>query len=45
MTEVDLVSRHGQSPGSAGLTVRPPLTLAEEHVLLLAQVAARALRN
>ena len=42
MTEVDLMPRHEQSLGSAGLTVRPPLTLAEEHVLLLWQVTARA---
>ena len=42
MTEVDLEPRHEQPLGSAGLTVRPPLTLAEEHVLLLWQVTARA---
>ncbi|MHB1595508.1 MAG: hemerythrin domain-containing protein [Streptosporangiaceae bacterium] len=41
-TEVGLVPRHEQPLGSAGLTARPPLTLAEEHVLLLWQVAARA---
>ena len=35
MTEVDLMPRRGQPLESAGLTVRPPLTLAEEHVLLL----------
>ena len=34
MTEVDLVARNGQPTESAGLTARPPLTLAEEHVLL-----------
>ncbi len=33
---------HGEPAGSAGLTRRPPLTLAEEHVLLLGQVTARA---
>ena len=42
MTEVDLVPRPGQPPGSAGPALRPPLTLAEEHALLLWQVTARA---
>jgi hypothetical protein len=42
MTELGLVPGHGQPPESAGLTARPPLTLAEEHVLLLWQVTARA---
>ncbi len=42
MTEVSLMPRHGQRPGSAGLTARTPLTLAEEHVLLLWQVTASA---
>ncbi len=42
MAEVSMMPMHGQRTGSAGLTVRPPLTLAEEHVLLLWQVAARA---
>lgn len=42
MTEVSLVPRHGQPPESTGPTARPPLTLAEEHVLLLWQVTARA---
>jgi hemerythrin HHE cation binding domain-containing protein len=42
MTEVDLVPGHGQPLASAGLTVRPPLTLAEVHMLLLWQVTARA---
>jgi hypothetical protein len=42
MTVVGLIPRRGQPVGSAGLTVRPPLTLAEEHVLLLRQVTARA---
>ncbi len=42
MTEVDLVARSGQPTESAGLTARPPLTLAEEHVLLLWQVTASA---
>ena len=42
MTEVSLIPRHGRPPGSAGLAARPPLTLAEEHVLLLWQVTASA---
>lgn len=42
MAEVDLVPRHEQALGSADLTARPPLTLAEEHDLLLWQVSARA---
>ena len=42
MTEVGLVPSHGQPPESAGLTAGPPLTLADEHVLLLWQVTARA---
>ena len=42
MTEVDLVARSGQPTESAGLTARPPLTLAEEHMLLLWQVTASA---
>ena len=42
MTEMGLMSRQGQPLGSAGLTARPPLTLAEEHMLLLWQVTARA---
>jgi Hemerythrin HHE cation binding domain len=42
MTEVDLAARSGQPAESAGLTARPPLTLAEEHVLLLWQVTASA---
>jgi uncharacterized protein (DUF2249 family) len=42
MAEVSMMPGHGQPPGPAGLTARPPLTLAEEHVLLLWQVAARA---
>ncbi len=41
MTEVDLVPGRGQPLGSAGLAAPPPLTLAEEHVLLLWQVTAR----
>ena len=41
MTEVSLVPGHEQPPESAGLTARPPLTLAEEHVLLLWQVTTR----
>ncbi|MGH3287824.1 MAG: hemerythrin domain-containing protein, partial [Streptosporangiaceae bacterium] len=35
------LTRHGQ-PGSAGLLADPALTLAEEHLLLLWQVTARA---
>ena len=42
MTEVGLAPSYGQRPESAGLTARLPLTLAEEHVLLLWQVTARA---
>lgn len=42
MAEVSMMPRHRQPPGSAGLTTRPPLTLAEEHGLLLWQVTARA---
>jgi uncharacterized protein (DUF2249 family) len=42
MTEVDLVPRHGQPPGSADPALPPPLTLADEHALLLWQVTARA---
>jgi uncharacterized protein (DUF2249 family) len=42
MTEVYLTPPRGQPPEPAGLTTRPPLTLAEEHVLLLWQVTASA---
>jgi uncharacterized protein (DUF2249 family) len=42
VSETGLIPRRGQPPGSAGMTARPPLTLAEEHVLLLWQVTARA---
>jgi uncharacterized protein (DUF2249 family) len=42
MTEVGHAPRRGQPPESAGQSARPPLTLAEEHVLLLWQVTARA---
>jgi uncharacterized protein (DUF2249 family) len=42
MAEVSMMPRHRQRTGSAGLTARLPLTLAEEHVLLRRQVAARA---
>jgi uncharacterized protein (DUF2249 family) len=42
MTEVALIPQRGQPLANAGSTVHSPLTLAEEHVLLLAQVAARA---
>ena len=41
MTEMDLVARSGQPTESAGRTAGP-LTLAEEHVLLLWQVTASA---
>lgn len=41
MTEVSLRPPHGQPPGPAG-SARAPLTLAEEHVLLLWQVRASA---
>lgn len=39
---MSLVPRHGQPPESAGLPRERPLTLADEHVLLLWQVTARA---
>jgi uncharacterized protein (DUF2249 family) len=42
MTDTSLMAGHGQPPGPAGLAARPPLTLAEEHVLLLWQVTASA---
>ena len=42
MTVTSLMPGHGQPPGPAGLAARPPLTLAEEHVLLLWQVTASA---
>jgi uncharacterized protein (DUF2249 family) len=42
MTEVDLAVKSEPPTESAGLTARPPLTLAEEHVLLLWQVTASA---
>jgi hypothetical protein len=42
MTEVSLMPPHGQPPGPASPTAQPPLTLAEEHVLLLWQVTASA---
>ena len=41
MTDVDLMARSGQPADSAGLSAGP-LTLAEEHVLLLWQVTASA---
>ena len=41
MTDVGLVPRRRQAPESAVPTAEPPLTLAEEHVLLLWQVTAR----
>src|SRR5512146_1625520 len=42
MTDTSLMPGHGRPPGSAGLAVGPPLTLAEEHMLLLWQVTASA---
>ena len=42
MTDAGLMSRREQPLGSAALTVRPPLTLTEEHLLLLWQVTTRA---
>lgn len=42
MTEMGVMSGRGQRLESAGSAVRPPLTLAEEHVLLLWQVTASA---
>ena len=42
MAEMSMMPRQGQRTRSAGLTARPPLTLAEEHVLLLWQVTASA---
>ncbi len=42
MTVTSLMPGHEQPPGPAGLAARPPLTLAEEHVLLLWQVTAGA---
>jgi len=41
MAQVGLVLGRGQPSTPAGLTVRSPLTLAEEHMLLLSQVTAR----
>lgn len=38
MTGVGLVPRRGQTPESAVPTAEPPLTLAEQHMLLLRQV-------
>jgi uncharacterized protein (DUF2249 family) len=42
MTGTSLMPGHGQPPGPADLAVRPALTLAEEHMLLLWQVTASA---
>lgn len=42
MTEIDLAPRRRQPPVPAGPAMQLPLTLAEEHVLLLWQVTARA---
>ncbi len=42
MTDAGLVPRRGPPPESAVPTAEPPLTPAEEHVLLSKQVAARA---
>src|SRR5512142_1801043 len=42
MTQLSLTPSDGQPRRPAGLTAEPPLTLAEEHVLLLWQVTASA---
>ncbi|HEX5295770.1 MAG TPA: hemerythrin domain-containing protein [Streptosporangiaceae bacterium] len=42
MTGTSLMPGHGQPPGPVGLAARLPLTLAEEHMLLLWQVTASA---
>jgi uncharacterized protein (DUF2249 family) len=42
MTAVSPTPGYAQSPGAADLPGGPPLTLADEHVLLLWQVTARA---
>ncbi len=42
MTQMSLTPSDGQPLGPAGLTAEPPLTLAEEHVLLLWQVTESA---
>lgn len=42
MTEVSLTPPHGQPPRPADLAAGAPLTLAEEHILLLWQVTASA---
>lgn len=42
MTAVSLTRPHRQHPEPAGLTSRPSLTLAEEHVLVLRQVTTSA---
>jgi uncharacterized protein (DUF2249 family) len=42
MAEVNMMPRNRQPPGSAGTTAGPPPTLADEHVLLLRQITARA---
>jgi hypothetical protein len=42
MTATNLAPPHGQRPGTAHPAARPPLTLAEEHVLVLWQVTTSA---
>lgn len=42
MSDVELATAGGQAAEPAGLGARPPLTLTEEHALLLWQVTARA---
>lgn len=42
MTEMSSTSGHGRPPESAGLSARSPLTLTEEHRLLLQQVTVSA---
>lgn len=42
MAEVQLAARRKQPTEPTGQTTTPPLTLAEEHMLLLGQVTARA---
>ncbi|SRR5579875_660133 len=42
MATVSPAAKYAQPPGSADLPERPPLTLPDEHLLLLWQVAARA---
>jgi hypothetical protein len=42
MTAVSLAAGHTQPPGSGDPPGGPPQTLADEHMLLLGQVAVRA---